>query len=266
MDLIPEVMAIKVEGFEEGFQKNYRCFPETGDSFLRLVSYMAGQMREGIWRTGDQFEILLTAHMVRLLHRMGVSLFDRWNLALAGRREKRGNLYRASRMIILDAFHKPNKARWAWWGDDLWDDCYILLALQEVKDELGREEIRDLDRGLFGMLHNRMERSIKWLKEQVEHGLAVPDSEWFGPGFHAAIIELLCRQARAGDGEASDLLAKVVGSVSRLFLQGEQGSAWWKSRLFAWHIGQVIVAWKRNRTETPSCRSLMSSGISFTQS
>ncbi|HSK80707.1 MAG TPA: hypothetical protein VLQ45_29910, partial [Thermoanaerobaculia bacterium] len=79
LDLVEEVKAIKAEGFQGGLQGNYSRFPETGDSFLRLVAYMAGQMREESWKTGDQFQILLTAHMVRLLHQMGVSLSDRWN-------------------------------------------------------------------------------------------------------------------------------------------------------------------------------------------
>lgn len=61
----------------EGFRRNYDHHRPVGDSFLRIMAYVANHSP---WEAGTQFEVLSTAHLVRLFHRMGVSLSDRWSL------------------------------------------------------------------------------------------------------------------------------------------------------------------------------------------
>lgn len=232
--LEPEIEALR----QSCFGANYAQFPDVAQSFLRIVSYVIAQQHEDSWGR-DEFEELLTAHMVRLLHQMGISLSDRWNLKRYPATD--GNLLRATSKLV-QAYHTPDDQRPAHWGRDIWDDCYILLAICEVKDEL-----KQLDPKLCGTFEDRYKKSLVWLKKQAQQGFkTLAKGRWYGPGFHAGAAELL-------HDRAPELLPALAGHVDTL-LRAPRGADW--EKLFAWHIGQLIVIQRKLRGTSDAWRQL----------
>lgn len=270
-DLGPEMEAFKrscygkpYQDLRDELQKNKsisneqkREFLDIENSFLYLISYMAGSFDNDGWGQGGEFHVLLTSHMIRLLSDMKVSLADHWNLADTAVKKwcdtRRGNLYRASELLIGTPASDPD----AGWGADYWDDCYILLSLLKV-----RTELKNIDHRLWLKFDSRYKESLQWMNEHVRNGFSkFEKAEWFGPGFHAAGIELLdyLRQQRKFKPDqisthwieiqdAELLIESVVESLIPLLNKGtDPGSNFDWDKLFAWHAGQIIVAWKEKR-------------------
>lgn len=224
-------------------------FFEIENSFMYLIAYMIGRFENDGWGKGGVFQHLLTSHMLRLLTDMKVSLKEHWNLADDTTEQwvhtSQGNLYRSSETLI-SAFHPPTQKDYAMWGSDFWDDCYILLSLLKV-----RKELREINSQQAAEFNSHYKESLNWLRQQVasEFKTVSDTAEWFGPGVHAAAIELFDYLHRAGeikDGE--EQLEAVVRNVLPLVKEavGGKGGAEWETR-FAWHAGQLIVAWKEKR-------------------
>lgn len=237
-----------------------REFLEVENSFLYLISYVIDNYQDaayghGGWGHGGKYPQLLTSHMLRLLTDMEVPLTAHWNSsaeAIASK-DSPGNLYRSSKMLI-DRCKKPKKQEdhFAMWGTDFWDDCYIVLALLKVMEKLAR-----LDKPLANKFEANWAQSLAWLRQQVNDRFRDVDkvSGWFGPGFHAAAIELFDYLQQCGiikDGPT--LMRNIVSDVAPMVEQGiQENTCVWQDR-FAWHAGQLIVVWAEKRERYPELR------------
>src|SRR5436305_534479 len=73
------------------------CFRELETAFVYLITMIIeAQDSSGWWGPEQLHQNLMTAHAVRLLHRMGLPLSVRWNLSKGTSRE--GNLYHATKL------------------------------------------------------------------------------------------------------------------------------------------------------------------------
>lgn len=241
---------------EASLQK-WRELQQLENTFLYLISYIAAdQDAEGWWGTSRPYRPLMTAHVIRLFSKMGVTLKDRWNFFTF--KPPQGNLFRAVKKIV-SSFHKPGTSRYAMWGDDIWDDCQIMLALLYVRPQLADEVVRKWDDNLEAVLEERYSKSLDWLKLQAKDGLAnVPKSDWYGPGFYAAMIALIEQlSTQIGQSTAKSLINSLVKSL-RVMLEEKVNGATepgWGNR-YAWHIGQLVISWKENRDKYESLKTL----------
>src|SRR5579864_6968974 len=133
-----------------GIEETWLQFRELENSFLYMITLIVErQEADGWWGPSEQYQTLITAHALRLLHSMGMPLSVRWNLAKGEFQE--GNLYRAAQHL-MGAYHAPTPARQgmqaALWGDDIWDDCYILLALLQVSPDFATPEMQRWNQNL----------------------------------------------------------------------------------------------------------------------
>lgn len=234
-------------------------FLEIENSFLYLISFVVSTYRDGGWGHGTKYPHLLTSHMLRLLTDMKVSLKDRWNPAsapLPGPTASYGNLYLSSEMLINMFRSDPAETndQFAMWGTDFWDDCYIVLSLFKVWDELFT-----INRLKTDAFDDNWQISHPWLREQVRDRFRkVSDlSSWFGPGFHAAAIELfdyLQQTQRIEDGQK--LIRQVVRDVVPRIQKACGKSRFTPDIHFAWHAGQLIVAWHQKRERYEALRDI----------
>src|ERR1700687_318163 len=239
-----------------------RDFRDQENSFFYLITaVIESQEGTGYWDVGAQHTILITAHAIRLLHQMGLPLSIRWNLAKGGR-SKEGNLYRATK-LVLDSHHEPNDKHHSHWGDDLWDNCYVLLALLEVRPDFDSPEVPQCNPGLNAYFNRHHGESLNWLRQQIaDTGFVekVTEEPWYGPGFYAAAIELLdhpITKNRFQNNEHAtiiDTLAQAVKPLVRESIEGKDGAAW--DERFAWHAGQLLVTWREKRDVYSSLREL----------
>ncbi len=223
-------------------------FQELEDYFFHMVTYiLSTQHTTGWWYYGHDLQNVITAHAVRHLHKLGISLKARWNSD--DPTDKQGNLFRAVKLLINCYGQKPTHS---YWGTDVWDDCYILLALFEVQSELDDEEVRNWDPTLKPRFQDHSSRSLNWLKNQFgDNGFVqnITKEAWFGPGFYAAAIEVFSHpdvKKRLGV-EADKLVGKLAGALGTMIEESFTAKEpKWHSR-FAWHAGQVLVTWKEKR-------------------
>lgn len=262
-DLSKELEAIKLEAFGKKYLeiRKSRQLGEVENHFLYLVAYViANQSADGWWNVGQQYQKLITAHAVRLLHKMGLPLKARWNLSLSNSSEE-GNLYRAVKLLIGAGSPPDNTWKNAWWGDDTWDDCYILLALLEARTD------PQWDKRLEAAFNRKYLRSLRRLVTQVkDDGFdeQVRKAPWYGPGFYAAAMELFdhpsVEKELASTKELPDS-AQLIETLSRTVkpllargLEHHDEVPW--CRRFPWHVGQCIVTWKEKREKYPPLREL----------
>lgn len=245
-----------------GIEERWLQFRELENSFLYMITLIVErQEAEGWWGPSEQFQALITAHAVRLLHSMGMPLSVRWNLAKG--EFQQGNLYRATQHL-MGAYHAPTPARQgtqtALWGDDIWDDCYILLALLQVSPDFANPEIQKWDPDLKPAFERQYHESLLWLQSQINHeGFdpgVIAKSSWYGPGFYAAAIELFDHPFNQGGSNKTRCIALIdmlARSLPVLLEKLPRGA--WDNR-FSWHIGQLLVAWKEKRQKYDSLKDL----------
>jgi len=272
-DLEPEMDAFKRSRYSDSYRQfrmslpsgtdaqkeKKREFLEIENAFLYLISYVIGRFNDDGWGQGTKYPHLLTSHMLRLLSEMTVSLKDHWNPAQNGTNGPpiRGNLHRSAGMLI-SKFEPPMREpdQYAMWGTDFWDDCYILLSLLKVKKQL-----RDIDRTQHDTFVDQYRESLGWFRQQVANKFrtVAEKSSWFGPGFHAAAIELIDYLHQNGEiKDGPKLIGDVVRNVAPIIKKAAgKGRLSWDTR-FAWHAGQIIVTWaeKRNIRRYTALRSL----------
>lgn len=239
----------KLPSGSDAEKRRKREFLEVENSFLYLISYVISRYQDDGWGKDTEYPQLLTSHMVRLLTDMKVSLNEHWNSSGANRpgpSEPRGNLYRSSEMLI-NKFEPPKKAddRFAMWGTDFWDDCYIALSLFKV-----RQQLLGINRPKSDEFDDQWDTSRPWLRAQVRNKFRTVArfSSWFGPAFHAAAIELFDYLQQSGTIKVGPrLIASVVKDVAPIIRRatGKRRSSW--DNRFAWQAGQLIVAWKEKR-------------------
>lgn len=228
----------------KGYEEQRSQFRELEDHFFHMVPYiLSNQHESGWWYFGQELQNVITAHAIRHLHKIGISLKARWNPDDPTRKE--GNLFRATRQLIGSYNPKGTSSRW---GTDFWDDCYIVRALLEVESELDDKEIQAWDPTLRNKLQSQSSKSLQWLREQFnDEGFKhqrVTDAEWFGPGFYAAAIELFAHPtARKRLSRTPDPIDDLVAAVEACL---KSGSTSWHNR-FAWHAGQILVTWSEKR-------------------
>ena len=252
-DLAEELKAIKGESFGPEYLRIREggAFEEIENYFLYLVSYiMASQSPSGWWNVTEAFKKLLTAHAVRHLHEMGVPLGARWNLKTNAAAD--GNLRRAVNLLV-STYPPPDSRQYAKWGDDLWDDCYILLALLRVRTD---PEWGDLET----QFRRRFSPSLRWLLAQVKaKGFSekVMRAEWYGPGFYAAAIELFDNpEVKKEIPNHTQVIESLAGSMAACLRRGVRASDdTWVER-FEWHVGQCIVMWHRKKDSYPALNEL----------
>ena len=233
-------------------------FLEVENSFLYLISFVISRNEGGSWGKDTPYPQLLTSHMLRTLTDMKVSLKDHWNSISPslGTSSPTGNLYHSIGVLIghFKDTATERDDRFALWGTDFWDDCHIALSLLKVKDEL-----TSIDRRKANDLDVKWQRSLSWLQEQVKDRFRKVDelSSWYGPGFHAAAIQLFdYLQQTRGLQNSTALIASVVKDVAPIIKQrASRPNSKWEKR-FAWHAGQLIVAWKEKRTTYAPLRAL----------
>jgi hypothetical protein len=263
-DLQPEIEALKRQIFGQRYQTilehleksnlddkakqvKRNEFRQLENTFFHLISYIAAsQSHIGWWNIGNEFQRLTTAHALRHLHRIGISLTARWNLHI--RKSPDGNLFCATDLLVK-SFHEPSASKYAMWGDDLWDDCYILMALLEVQPSFQLAGVSRWNPQLENKFTRNFQRSLEWLQAQItEEGFSkqVTRANWYGPGFYAAAIELLdkplVKKHLPGQNELIKILAAALRSLLEADLKAGASPRW--NQRFAWHVGQLLVMWK----------------------
>src|SRR5688500_17003412 len=240
------------------YEKQKKQFEELEDYFFQMVTYVLSNQREsGWWSQGTELQNVITAHALRHLHKIGISLKARWNSN--DPTDKMGNLYRTASLLINCFNPKTPNARW---GTDIWDDCYILLALFEVQSEFDDEEVFNWDPKLKTKFQQGSINSLNWLKEQFDETgfkhARVTGAGWFGPGFYAAAIELFAHpQVKKRLPDADKLVTQLATTVGKMIEESFTNSVEpkWHNR-FAWHVGQVLVTWHEKRKYYPVLKSL----------
>ncbi len=221
----------------------YGQFREIGNSFFRLLAHLvSSQDSDGSW--GDRY-IVLTAHMVRLLTEFGVSLDERWNKTESD--SQIGNVGDAVSWLLTK---NRTDARKPPWGDDVWDTCYVLLALMGV--ESASEKIpRERKHANCLSLGTDIASGIDWVATRAADGFkAITKGEWYGPGFCAGGVELLSRVRKLPHGDQTANIQHLVNAATELLAQDPKDRQW-DSR-FAWHVGQIVRLWKGQRKKIPS--------------
>ena len=232
-------------------------FRELEDHFFHMLPYiLSNQHEQGWWNFGQELRNVITAHAIRHLHKIGISLKARWNPDDPTNKE--GNLFRATQQLIDCYDPRGVSSRW---GTDFWDDCYILRGLLEVESELQDKEVQAWDSTLRNKFQTRCNNTLPWLRDQFDHQgfkhKRVTEAGWFGPGFYAAAIELFAhptvrrRFLRAPDPVED--LATAVGELITASLT--DGAPKWHNR-FAWHAGQILVTWAEKRKSFEALQTL----------
>ena len=252
----PRYQRIRQALERNGSETRKKEFRELEDAFSYLVSHIvSNQQQDGWWNVGQLYQKVITAHAVRHLHKIGISLESRWNLH--GSTSETGNLFRATERLI-ESFHEPKPGRHARWGDDVWDDCYILLALLEAEPDLQGVKVQAWNPRLKNKWEGNYYRSLKWLQAQFDQkgfNEKVASAPWYGPGFYAAAIELfdhpMVKKERAFRSEEH------IGTLAAAMkpMLKEKSMRHWDSR-FAWHVGQVLVTWNEKRKDYPALKKL----------
>ncbi|MEK6334701.1 MAG: hypothetical protein AABM67_07120 [Acidobacteriota bacterium] len=265
-DLMPEIGAVRQACLGErynrigrslnrkGNEKRKAEFTELEDYFFQLLTYViSNQTQAGWWNPGHALRNVITAHALRHLHKIGIPLEARWNLV--GSTSGEGNLFRAAKLLI-NAFN-PRKPT-AKWGTDVWDDCYILLALLQVLPNMDSNTVQKWDSKLRKRFQENLVKSLNWFKGQFDEkgfkNKSVTGAEWYGPGFYAAAIELFAHPAvKEVYPQAENMVSNLTTAVGKMLSERSKGPGdpKWYDR-FAWHAGQILVTWHDGKTSDPS--------------
>jgi len=268
---IREMEAVRKASFGERYRRIVRAldeqnreekkneFRQVEDAVLFLITYIiANQDRNGWWNYGNPYYKVLTAHAVRLLHKLGLTLRSRWNLD--GSSFTEGNLFHSTERLLESFDTAPDPAR-SRWDEDVWDDCWILLALLEVEPDFAHKEIQKAPHNLKREFDSKLHQSVKWLQQQFDvsgFNQRIAGAKWFGPAHYAAAIELfdhpLVKERFSAATANIEMLALGVGPVLEQGLNSTQVAQW--NSLFAWHIGQFVVTWKKKRETHDVIRTL----------
>ncbi len=274
-DLRQEMEAIRQASFGPRYERIRQALAKSGDEerkrefrelenafFYLLTHIIANQNRDGWWNVDQLYQRVITAHAVRHLHKIGLSLRSRWNLDGQGSGE--GNLFWASEQLIK-SFHHPKPGKHARWGDDVWDDCYILLALLAVLPDFQCEEVRRWNPNIGSQFEGEYRESLEWLQKQFNKkgfNATVADAGWYGPGFYAAAIELFdhkfVKELLKSEGRTAEKHVNILAAAVKPMLEQSLGGGTaprWENR-FAWHAGQILVTWKEKRQDYSSLRKL----------
>lgn len=244
MDILNEIEALKRE-----YMAPYAMAqPQMANVTLRLLGHVLGEYGDDRWTVTGRYQTLTNAHLLRILHGVGIKLKDRWNYATA---KPGGNLRHVLR-FLLDQFqgYDDERAISGWSGADYWDDCYIALALIEARrDDPGCDD----DPALLETYDDALRGTLKWMAEHARANFPnASDKEWFGPGFHAAALQLFHVVARENlDPAAKDVIDAVAVPLQEMLEAGRGKTTRWDS-LFAWHIGQVVTTWCQLSPAYPS--------------
>jgi hypothetical protein len=225
--------------------------PQMANVTLRLLGTILGEYDSDRWVGADGYNALTNAHLLRVLHGIGVQLEDRWNLSTV--KAGHGNLYHVYRNLLNEFKVNVSETEASLWADDYWDDCYFLLALIE-----GKRDDPGYDAALDGDFQPAAEATLIRLAEHAK--LDFPNAaqkEWSGPGFHAATIELFHIADTSDLPINRDEVIDGVAQNLKTLLEKSYGdsSTHWDS-LFAWHIGQVVATWCRWSPTYPSLQLL----------
>ena len=232
-------------------------FTRLEDYFLHMISFiLSSQDESGWWEERNELRNVITAHSVRHLYKMGISLKGRWNLE--DQPPPEGNLFRAIQRLV-GAYGA--KVTHSYWGTDIWDDCYILMTLLEIQPALEDAEVDRWDQSLRNRLEEGCNKSLDWLKHEIgETGFIsdnVTKADWYGPGFYAAAIELFTHP-RIGEyvSESEAVIAPLAAKLQDMISTSFTGvPTKWHNR-YAWHAGQALVTWKEKRDSVPALRNL----------
>lgn len=229
------------------YEERRKEFRELEDYFFHMVTYiLSNQDKSGWWMPGHDLQNVITAHSLRHLHKIGISLRARWNPKEPANKE--GNLFRATKLLIKNFNPRGTDSLW---GTDFWDDCYILLALLQVQSDLEDKGVQAWDKTLKNKFWKDSNTSLQWLSEQFDDkgfkNEKVTAADWFGPGFYAAAIELFTHPAlKERIPKTRDLVAELTTAVEALINESFTREPKWHNR-FAWHAGQILVTWNEKR-------------------
>jgi hypothetical protein len=245
---------------EQASEERKKEFRELEDALFFLVAYIvANQDKNGWWNYGNPYYKVLTAHAVRQLHRMGLTLRSRWNLqGRNGSKDfEQGNLFLSTEKLLKCFRKQPTKRKHSLWEEDIWDDCWILLALFEVKPDFEDEEIQKWHPHINDEFDTAYRTSLEWLQKQFnEDGFnqKVERAVWYGPAHYAAAIELFDHPLVKQDFSQAKQNVEMLASAVKPMLEQSPNSRKWND-LFAWHVGQFLVTW-RERPEHPALKPL----------
>jgi hypothetical protein len=244
MDILKEIDALKREYMSEYAAAN----PEMANVTLRLLSHVLGEYGADRWVVTGRYQTLTNAHLLRVLHGMGLKLKDRWNHATA---KPGGNLDHVFRFLLEQyTGYGDETAISGWSGSDYWDDCYIALAVIEGRRD---DPACDDDSILRETADQALRETIRWMAEHAKADFPhAADKEWFGPGFHAAALQLFDVVAlRELDTGANEVIEIIGRNLETMLESSRQERPPWDA-MFAWHIGQVVSAWCRLSPRHPS--------------
>lgn len=219
---------------------------------LRLLGTVLGEYKDDRWEGADGYSALTNAHLLRVLHAMGVRLEDCWNFSALN--PGHGNLYHVYARLLGAWNGDVDDDQASMWADDYWDDCYFLLALIE-----GRRGDPGFDDDLRSAFDPAVDATLLRLAEQARADFPnAAAKQWSGPGFHAATMELFHVAGKEGLYDKSrEVIDAVAANLDALLQQSEgQGDALHWDSLFAWHIGQVVTTWCRLRDDYKSVNAL----------
>jgi hypothetical protein len=204
------------------------CQP-VAELLIRLVAYVICEQQPRGWAPANKFEPLADAHMVRVFTSMGVRLDDRWRFF----DEDRGNL---SRIVDrLTRLYEEEEGA-SLFGEDFWDDCYVMLALVAVRDQM------TADQKTFLNLHKK--HIVDFLsKIASENFKNVPHGEWFGPGLHSAgilLFDALVETKLISARKAAPVIDTLVRGIVELL---PEQPAW--ATFSGWQAGQVLSMYRR---------------------
>ena len=245
---------------DRGTEEKKKEFRDVEDTLLFLIPYiLTNQSEDGWWNPGNPYHKVLTAHALRLLHQLGLTLRSRWGLH--GTISDKGNLF-YSTVRLLESFDVTRQRESSLWADDVWDDCWILIALLEVQQDFADTEIQKWKPKLTAEFKTALNASVKWLQKQItKKGFTqrITDDEWFGPAHYAAAIELFHRLTSRNFPKAKQTINMLVAGVKTMLRQSLRSSVtpeWERNGRFAWHAGQVIVTWEDKRKTYRAIKSL----------
>ena len=229
-NLLAELDALKWTAVRN--QEARKSYPTIAELFVRLLGRVIEEQRNDGWvTTSEVFAVLANAHMLRVLTDMGVRLDDQWHIAAGDG----GNLARIVDQLVQH-FDDVNTNQQSFWGEDFWDDCYVMLALLKVrKDFLPHQK---------EFFNSHVKKIINHLGEQADSNFAkVEKGKWFGPGLHTAgivLFDALVDYRLLKENKAQPRLKKLVeGLIEQL----EDYTPWME--YYGWHSGQVITAFNK---------------------
>lgn len=242
VDLLADLNGLKARAFTN--RKAYAECPDLAQLLLRLITHVISEQQQDGWALGNKFEVLANAHMLRILTKMGVEFRDKWRFF----NDETGNLVQiAGRLTKL--YRAPKKSRPSLFGEDFWDDCYVMLALMSVREFMLGEQKDFLERHRKDIVDYLAAQACSNFKD-VQHG------KWYGPGLHAAGITFFHALVTTASWKVKEkqaepaLKALVAGIVDLLSRDGD-----W-ANFYGWHAGQVLSLYQRLRKDRKELQPL----------